>query len=232
MEQKKIIMTARLTGIWYLLLAISGVLGFLIFHPKIFVSDDPQKTLTNLSILESTSRVRLLLEVVIIASQALAAVWFYKLFREIQAWSAFAIAGWGLMNSAAIMVSAISMLTAIEVVHFTTPTLQEKVIIIELLSKIISNAWKIGGLFFGLWLIPMGYVIVISKRMPLWLGRILIIGGIGYILSTFINCIGFSDPLMEILTIPATIGEFWMIGYLLIYGIRPIKTIEKCEHTI
>lgn len=226
MEYKKLVATARLTGIWYLILAISGVLGFLIFHPQIFVSDDPEKTLTNLTELESTSRIRLLLEVVIIASQALAAVWFYKLFRGIKVWAAFAIGSWGLMNSAAIMVSAISMGSAIQIANFATPTFQEKVIFIQLLSDIISNAWIIGGLFFGLWLIPMGYVIVTSKCMPLWLGRILMIGGLGYILSTFINCSGFSHSLVDILTIPATIGEFWMIGYLLIYGIRPLQTSE------
>lgn len=220
MEYKKLITTARLTGIWYLLLAISGVLGFLIFHSQIFVDDNPQKTLTNLIELESTSRIRLLLELVIIASQALSAVWFYKLFIEIKPWAAFAIGSWGLMNSAAIMVSAISMGTAIEVANFATPTFQEKVILIQLLSNIISNAWVVGGLFFGLWLIPMGYVVITSKRMPIWLGRTLIIGGIGYILSTFFNCIGFSHSLLDLLTIPATIGEFWMIGYLLIYGIR------------
>mgnify|MGYP000402403630 FL=1 len=226
MEHKKLVTTARLTGIWYLLLAISGVLGYLIFHSQIFVSDNPEKTLTNLMELESTSRIRLLLEVVIIASQALAAVWFYKLFRGIKACAAFAIGSWGLMNSAAIMVSAISMGSAIEIANFTTPTFQEKVIFIQLLSNIISNAWTIGGLFFGLWLIPMGYVIVTSKCMPLWLGRTLMIGGVGYILSTFIHCSGFTHSLVDILTIPATIGEFWMIGYLLIYGIRPLQTSE------
>ena len=187
MEHKNSVTTARLTGIWYLLLAISGVLGFLIFHSQIFVSNNPEKTLTNLMELESTSRIRLMLEVVIIASQALAAVWFYKLFREIKAWAAFAIGSWGLMNSAAIMVSAISMSSAITVANFATPTFQEKVILIQLLSNIISSAWIIGGLFFGLWLIPMGYVIVTSKCMPIWLGRTLMIGGVGYILSTFIN---------------------------------------------
>lgn len=76
MDHKGQIAAARLTGIWYLLLAISGVLGFLVFHPQIFVSDNPEKTLTNLLELESTSRIRLMLEVVIIASQALTAVWF------------------------------------------------------------------------------------------------------------------------------------------------------------
>ncbi|GGF04451.1 DUF4386 domain-containing protein [Flavobacterium limi] len=227
MEYKKRITTARLTGIWYLLLAISGVLGFLIFHPQIFVSNDPQKTLTNLTELKSTSRIRLLLEVVIIASQALAAVWFYKLFREIKSWAAFAIGSWGLMNSAAIMVSAISMGAAINIADFATPSFQEKVVFIQLLSNIISHAWIIGGLFFGLWLIPMGYVVAVSKCMPIWLGRILMIGGIGYILSTFFNCLGFSHALMDILTIPATIGEFWMIGYLLIYEIRPLNNIDQ-----
>nr|WP_315155336.1 DUF4386 domain-containing protein [uncultured Flavobacterium sp.] len=227
MEHKKLMATARLTGIWYLLLAISGVLGFLIFHSQIFVSSDPQKTLTNLTELQSTSRIRLILELLIIASQALAAVWFYKLFVEIKAWAAFAIGCWGLMNSAAIMVSAISMGTAIEVANFATPTFQEKVILIQLLSNIISNAWVVGGLFFGLWLIPMGHVVITSKRMPIWLGRTLIIGGIGYIISTIFNCIGFSHSLLGFLTIPATIGEFWMIGYLLIYGIRPLDKIEQ-----
>lgn len=227
MEQNKLISTARLTGIWYLLLAVSGVLGFLIFHPQIFVSEDPQKTLTNLTELESTSRIRLLLEVIIIASQALAAVWFYKLFRDIKSWAAFAIGSWGLMNSAAIMVSAISMGAAINLANFATPSFQEKIGLIQLLSNLISSAWNIGGLFFGLWLIPMGYVVVASKCMPIWLGRTLMIGGLGYILSTFFNCLGFSHSLMDMLTIPATIGEFWMIGYLLIYGIRPLDNIDR-----
>lgn len=226
MEHKKLIRTARLTGIWYLLLAISGVLGFLIFHPQIFVSDDPQKTLKNLTELESTSRLRLLLEVFIIASQALAAVWFYKLFREIKAWAAFAIGSWGLINSVAIMISAISMSTVINIANFSTPSFQEKVVLIQLLSDIISNAWTIVGLFFGLWLIPMGYVVVASKCMPIWLGWTLIVGGIGYILSTLLNCLGFSHNLLNILTVPATVGEFWMIGYLLIYGIRPLNNID------
>jgi hypothetical protein len=222
MEYKKQVTTARLTGIWYLLLALSGILGFPIFHPRIFVSGDPQKTLANLTAFEFNSRIRLLLELVIIASQALAAVWFYKLFREIKAWAAFAIGSWGLMNSAAIMISAISMGVAIEVANYTVPTFHEKVIFIQLLNNIISSAWVVGGLFFGLWLIPMGYVVITSKRMPLWLGRTLIVGGVGYIISTFINCTGFSNSFVNILTIPATIGEFWMIGYLLIYGIRPL----------
>lgn len=227
MEQRQLITTARVAGVWYLILAISGVLGFMIFHSQIFVSNDPQKTLTNLTNLESISRIRLLLELVIIASQALAAVWFYKLFREINAWAAWTLGIWGMMNSVAIMISAISMSSAIEIAKSSSQTFQEKIVLIQLLGNLISNAWGVGSLFFGLWLIPMGYIVVDSKRMPIWLGRILMIGGIGYLLSAFTKYIGINNPLLEFLVIPATIGEFWMIGYLLIYGIRPLVNNEK-----
>lgn len=223
MEQRQLITTARITGVWYLTLAISGALGFMIFHPQIFVSNEPEKTLTNLTNLQSISRIRLLFELLIIVSQALTAVWFYKLFREINAWAAWTVGIWGMMNSAAIMISAISMSSAIEIAKSSTQTYQEKIVLIQLLGNLITNAWGVGSLFFGLWLIPMGYIIVNSKRMPVWLGRILLIGGIGYLISTFIKYIGIDNPLLELLVVPATIGEFWMIGYLLIYGIRPFN---------
>lgn len=86
-----------------------------------------------------------------------------------------------------------------------------------------------GGLFFGLWLIPKGYIVTSSKRMPIWLGRTLIIGGFGYVLQTFLSYSGLSASWLEFLTIPATIGEFWMVGYLLIFGIRPQVEISISE---
>ncbi len=227
MKQEQLVKTARLTGLWYLILAISGLFGFMIFHPQIFVAEDPQKTLNNLMNLGSISRIRLLFELIIIVSQALAAVWFYKLFCDIDKWAATTLGIWGTLNAVVIMVSAISMSSAIDIANSTFPTSQEKINLIQLLGKIISNAWSIGGLFFGLWLIPMGYIVTSSGRMPVWLGRILIIGGIGYLLQTFINCMGVQNSYVNILVIPATVGEFWMIGYLLIYGIRPAINAEK-----
>ena len=219
-KKSRIVTTARTAGIWYLMMAISGIVGFMIIHPRIFDSADPQKTLTNLIDLEGLARTRLLLEFAIIVSQALTAVWFYRLFRNINEWAAWSVGIWGMVNSVAIMISAISMGSAIKIAH-SSQSLDDKVILIELLSSLITNAWGVGGLFFGLWLIPLGYIITSTKRMPVWLGRTLIIGGIGYLISTAINYIGIESPLSGYLTIPATVGEVWMIGYLLIFGIRP-----------
>lgn len=211
--------TARLTGVWYLMMAISGVLGFMVFHARIFDPTNSQTTLNNLIEYESTARIRLLFEFAIVVSQALAAAYFYKLFKSINEWKAWCVGIWGMVNSVAILISAIAIATAI---HIASPSVMitDKVQLIELLSAINTNAWGIGGLFFGLWLIPMGSIITESKRMPIWLGRTLILGGVGYLLSVVVNYLDIEVVNNDLLTIPATIGEFWMIGYLLIYGIR------------
>ena len=112
---------------------------------------------------------------------------------------------------------------ALEVAQSTTLALSEKTMSILIFSQFIKQAWRVGSLFFGLWLIPIGYIVVSSQRMPMWLGRMLILGGVGYILSAFLLFMDVRGIGVKLLTIPASVGEFWMIGYLLIFGIRPIK---------
>jgi hypothetical protein len=222
-QQKELIGTARITGVWYLMLAITGMVGFLALHSRIYVAVDPSKTLANLTEHETLARMRLLFEFLIVISQALAAVWFYKLFKDIRHVAAWALAAWGMMNAAAIMISAMAMGGAVEVAN-STQVVSEKLMMIQLFNQLIKHAWGVGSLFFGLWLIPMGYIVVSSQRMPVWLGRVLILGGAGYLLSAFIRYMGVNEVWVDMLTIPATVGEFWMIAYLLIFGIRPEKS--------
>jgi len=219
-QQKELVGTARIAGVWYLVLAIAGVVGFLVLHPQIYVSGDLPQTVANLSEHETIARLRLLLEFAIVISQAMAAVYFFKLFKDIDHVASWALAAWGTMNAGVIMISAIAMGGAINVAN-TTLIMSDKLIMIQIFDQVIKNAWGVGSLFFGLWLIPMGYIVVSSQRMPLWLGRTLILGGVGYIASAFLSYAGFRFSWVDMLTIPATIGEFWMIGYLLVFGIRP-----------
>lgn len=219
-QQKELVGTARIAGVWYLLLAITGMVGFLILHSRIYVSGDLSATLTNLTEHETLARVRLLFEFLIVLSQALTAVWFYKLFKDIQHDAAWAMAAWGMVNAVAVMISAMAMGGAISVAN-GTQALNEKMMMIQIFYQFIHNAWGVGSLFFGLWLIPMGYIVVRSQRMPVWLGRVLILGGVGYILNTSLNYMGVSGVWVDMLPILATVGEFWMIAYLLIFGIRP-----------
>ena len=84
-----------------------------------------------------------------------------------------------------------------------------------------GQLWSVAGLFFGLWLIPMGWLARRSGWMPAALGWVLMIGGVGYVVSTFLTyAVPSTNGFANVLTIPATIGELWMVGYLLVIGIR------------
>jgi hypothetical protein len=92
---------------------------------------------------------------------------------------------------------------------------------VQILYLISGNLWTVGGLFFGLWLIPMGWCVLRSGWMPQPLGWILIAGGIGYVLSAFVGYLFPEAGIMaDALTVLASVGEFWMVGYLLIRGVR------------
>lgn len=215
--------TARATGWWYLALAVTGGIGFLLVRPQIYVAGDPAATVANLIDRPALARIGLVLELGLVVTQAVAAVWFFKLFRSINHTAAWAVGLFGMMNAAAVMASAVFMATALTVVGDAGIAPGGDVAATtQLLYQLSFDSWGVGGLFFGLWLIPMGYIALSSGRMPKWLGRILIIGGGGYVLSAFLGY-GVSDApawITEGLAIPATVGEFWMIGYLLFCGIR------------
>lgn len=89
-------------------------------------------------------------------------------------------------------------------------------------------------MYLLIWLIAMGWASVVSGRFPPALGWVLIVGGVGYILSALIGYGSVDAPrlLVDGLAFPATIGEFWMIGYLLIRGIRPEPAVSQSEPAV
>ncbi len=219
----KIKRTARIAGLCYLGLAITGMLGFLLLRPAIHVAD-PAATFANLVEKGALARLGVALELGIVLTQALAIVWFYKLFRPLNATAANALAWFGLANALLVLVSAAFLAAELTVAMEARLAPGGDVVgTTRLLFELSQTMWSVGTIFFGLWLIPMGYVAAYSGRMPKALGFVLIAGGVGYILNAFVTN-GMADSpvwLNTLLTLPASVGEFWMIGYLLIFGIRP-----------
>lgn len=210
--------TARLTGLFYLALGITGMGGFLLVRPALFVPDDAAATLARLLAQEPLARLGVALEMGIVLTQTLAALWFHRLFREVDAFAAAAIAAFGFVNAIAVLVSAAMLATALQVALAPTGTGPGEV---QLLYLISTNLWHAGNLFFGLWLIPMGWCVLRSRWMPAALGWILVVGGFGYVLMPFVaQLVPTAGLLVALLPVVATVGEFWMIGYLLTRGVR------------
>jgi hypothetical protein len=214
--------TARATGLLYLGLAVTGALGFQLVRGLLYVDGDPGGTLSKLVDHTSLARLGIVLELGTVLTQALAAVWFYRLFRSVDTFAAGLIAVFGMVNAAAILGSAALLATALDVSHDKSLAVAGgAAATVQLLYVISGHLWTVGGLFFGLWLIPMGWLVVHSRWLPQLLGKVLMVGGVGYVLSTFASYV-FANPdlVAGLLLIPSIIGELWMIAYLVVFGVR------------
>jgi hypothetical protein len=209
--------------VFYLGLALAGLVGFLFVRAELFVTDDSAATLANLVDQASLARVGIAADLSIVVFQALAAMWFFKLFRHENSLAAGSIAAFGMVNAAAIVVATVFSTTALLVAgDAALAPAADQAATVQLLYELNGAAWSLGGLFFGLWLIPMGYVVVKHRVMPVALGWVLMVGGATYIIDTYLAQIVLDAPaaVSAVLVGVATVGEFWMIGYLLIFGIR------------
>jgi len=143
-------------------------------------------------------------------------VGFFLVFRRVNPVGAASITAFGLVNSVVILVATAFSATALQVTVRGGPTSASDAL---MLYDVNAATWNAGGLFFGLWLIPMGWLTLTSGSMPRALGWILVVGGVGYVLSAFVSFLApGASGLAGVLPLPATVGEVWMIGYLLIKG--------------
>lgn len=80
-------------------------------------------------------------------------------------------------------------------------------------------------IFFGLWLAPLGYLAYQSGWFPRALGAALVIGAACYILDVVAQFAvpGLGQKIAGFIVLPSAIAEVWMLGYLLLVGIRTPK---------
>lgn len=191
------------------------MVAYLFAREQILVDGDAAQTATNLVKDESLARIGIAAEIMLVGFQVLAATWFFKLFRKKDSFAAGLIAVFGTVNAIIILISSAFWLLALNAAlaggaDNTVLTLFDT----------HEALWLVANLFFGLWLLPMAYM-ARKVSMPRPITWFLVAGGAGYILSTFTFVLLPDQGAMnDLLAAPATIGEFWMIGYLLFKGVK------------
>ena len=93
-----------------------------------------------------------------------------------------------------------------------------------------NNGIQISQVFWGLWLLPFGYLVFKCGFLPKILGMLLIAGCFGY-LMTFLGGFLYSDfnktIIFNILGFPAPIGEIGICLWLLIMGTNKLNFRKK-----
>lgn len=85
-----------------------------------------------------------------------------------------------------------------------------------------GHGLRIASLFWGLWLLPFGWLVLRSGRIPRVLGLLLVLGGLGYVVQVFGGLVpGLADSaLMGYVRMPAALGEIGSCLWLLVFGAR------------
>ena len=82
-----------------------------------------------------------------------------------------------------------------------------------------GDAVLVATLFWGLWLLPFGYLVIRSGILPRLLGALLILGGLGYLAQVFLEILAPQTGVPGWILLPAAGGEIGICLWLLFMGV-------------
>ena len=216
--------TARIAGLMFLLMVVSGLFAELFFRQKLFTADAAE---TTKRILENTLlfRAGILSDIVMSLSYLLTALLLYRLLRTVDENKArlmvlFAAAGCvillvNVMNEYMPLIYATTTAGAM-----TAPQLCE---LSRLSFSAYNNGYMIGQVFFALWVLPLGQLICRSKIIPKVFGYLFLVEAVCGLLSVVAHFLLGSETISTILLLPGTVAEFAFLLWLLIRGVDEKK---------
>ena len=103
--------------------------------------------------------------------------------------------------------------------------------LVLLLLDIHYYGYLIAQIFFGLWLVPLGYLAYKSGMFPRALGVVLIAAGAFYLTEVLAAFLApdLAKQIHPFLIIVPAVAEIWMVVYLLVWGVRTPKPDERAR---
>lgn len=83
-----------------------------------------------------------------------------------------------------------------------------------------GHGLRVASLFWGLWLLPFGWLALRSGRIPRVLGLLLMLGGVGYVVQVFGGLVPnlARSAWLDYANMPAALGEIGSCLWLLAFG--------------
>ncbi len=229
---------ARIAGGLYLLVGIFGGFAQGFVYPKIYAAGDAAATAGN--VLSNSDLVR----AGVVADLFQATVWvfvamtLYRLLKHVNksvagAMVVLAAVGAGItcLNAGFEFEALRAATGAVDLSSFGTTGSNALVL---LLVDAHHYGIFIFQIFSALWLAPMGYLAYKSGLFPRGLGVVLVVSCVSYIvdLLTAFLLPGVNAQIHGFLSIPPSIAEPWMVGYLLLIGVRTLKVVKPGEQSL
>ncbi len=221
---------ARLAGFLYLIVVLTGIFSLAYVPSRLIVWDDPARTFHNIAASTPLFRLGILSSMICYLAFLLLPLVLYQLLNRVNELYAKLMVIFAFVS---VPISFLNMQNKYAVLPLVDGAAHLKVFDeAELHSQVFlfldnyNNGILIVQLFWGLWLLPFGYLVYKSGFLPKILGVFLMIGCFGYLVSFVGNTImpHYSEnPIAGYIRIPASIGEIGTCLWLLIMGVKNKK---------
>jgi hypothetical protein len=229
---------ARIAGGLYLFVGIFGGFAEGFLDPKIYAAGDAAATARN--VLASPELVRIgvfahLVDATFFVFMALA---LYQLLKHVNKSVARSML---VLVALAVSIISLNAVFEFEALQVATNSSYAAALgttgsnaVVQVLMDIQHYGTLIAQIFFGLWLAPMGYLAYKSGWFPRALGIVLVAATVSYLadMLTAFLVPDFGKQIHAFLTIMPIIGEVWLLGYLLVIGVRTVKTAKSDERVL
>lgn len=218
---------ARIAGVLYLALVITGMFHLLYVPSQLIEWSDGSATVANIKeseLLFRTGIVATLLSTTIFIFLALA---LYRLFKPIDVGHASVMVILVLISVPISFVNSTHLFSVLALLGDAeyVSVLDSEQITAQIMLQLDAyfDGVRINTIFWGLWLYPFGVLVLRSGYLPKVLGILLILGCFGYLLNFCGRTLfeGYSESVIpRIAGIPASLGELGSCLWLLIFGVR------------
>lgn len=216
---------ARFCGALYLIVVATGLFALMYVPGQIIVAGDNAATAAN-----------------ILAQQALYRAGIAALLLNQLAFFCLPLALYRLLSPVNEPIARVMVLAALLAIPFGLMSAAERMVILDLLTgdhglsqaalmqdlalsrASASRAMMFAWTFWGLWLLPFGWLVFRSGFLPRLLGIALMAGCAGYLVSLFGHILVPDFAAMgigSVARLPATVGEIGICLWLLLMGARP-----------
>ena len=231
---------ARIAGILYLLIGIFGAFAQGFVYPRIYVAGDATTTAANLVANAGLVRLGVVADFFDNVIWVFLALTLYRLLKHVHKGAASAMVVLVAIGAGITLLNAVFEFEGLRVATGAVNLAGFGAAGSNAVALLLIDAQHYGllvaSIFFGLWLVPLGYLAYRSGWFPKALGVVLIVGGACYlvdVLAAFLVA-DVAKSIHGYIIIPAAIAEVSMVVYLLVIGVKtstPAESLVRKEGT-
>jgi hypothetical protein len=222
---------ARTAGLLYLMVVISGIFSLLYVPSRLFVPGNAASTIQNIRNAETFFRLGIAAGFICYISFLLLPIALYHLLRPVHEIFARLMVVLAAVSVPVSIMNLQNKLAVLSLINDTadpgTFSAQQAVSLASHYLDQYDNGILTVSVFWGLWLLPFGYLVFKSGILPKLLGVLLMLGCFGYLINFFGHCLlphYAKTGVAPWISLPASLGEIGTCLWLLIAGAKEYKT--------